>query len=371
MRLTTIEDVREKRRESLKEKYLNRSLSRIRLSSKIGEASIDGFPYRLSGLAVKQMCQMLNIPLNFAVSLSEKMPDIWEELQKRLTRESSKRVTLKIDPQQAAVLGLFTLRDDYITLWRFLYITERIYEAMADFSGVKNLVVDVNHESSTAFFYTPKEFAPIRKDFTDIFRYGVGFSASSIEMYSPSISESLFRLICTNMTYAPAFGGVRFRSRNEERILSAVGVILEDSSRVSRYSNMLSNLTEQMLSYREAEEVYMKILSIKDGEGESVVDAEHRIPLRGVAQAYGYEYLQRVPSSPSWKATARTPVSAYHALNALTEIGSNCQYISEKTRLDMLMHAGKFMFKKKWDLDDLAPQNISFENLKKEARLYA
>ena len=216
MRATSIEEVRSVR-DSLNESYVVTTLSNISVAPELGEATVNGVDYKLSSRALQQLCQMLGVPLHFAKTLSEKMPDVFTHLTNRLVHESSRLVTIKVNGYPQSILGLFNPREDYITLKKFLGIVETIYKAMSDFSGVEKLVVDINHESATAFFYTPKEFSPIRKDFTDIFKFGVAFSVSTLEMYSPSVSESVYRLICSNMTYAPAFGGTRFRSRNEER----------------------------------------------------------------------------------------------------------------------------------------------------------
>ncbi len=231
MRATSIEEVRSVR-DSLNESYVVTTLSNVSVAPELGEATVNGVDYKLSSRALQQLCQMLGVPLHFAKTLSEKMPDVFRHLTNRLVYESSRLVTIKVNGYPQIILGLFNPREDYFTLKKFLGIVETIYRSMSEFSGVEKLVVDVDHESATAFFYTPKEFTPIRKDFTDIFKFGVAFSVSTLELYSPAVSESLYRLICSNMTYAPAFGGTRFRSRNEERIISAVGAFLEDSKRV-------------------------------------------------------------------------------------------------------------------------------------------
>lgn len=224
------------------------------------------------------------------------------------------------------------------------------------------MVVDVNDMSSSAFFYTPGTFSPIKSESEDLFRYGIGFSASSLEMYSPTISESLLRLVCTNMTYAPAHGGMSFKSRNLERILNAVGLVLDEPERISRYPEALSALTEKMLSFRELENSYSFIERLKDDDGENLVpDLERRIPVTLVARAYGFENPEAVPAALSWKSSARTPVNAYQVFNHLAEIGSHYTHIPEKERLNLLIHAGELMFKKNWDLDNLAPQ-IDFSN---------
>jgi len=358
MRVTSIDEVRTVR-DALNERYEVTTLSNVALSPQLSGATINGGEYKLSKRALQQLCQMLGVPLNFAVTLSEKMPDIWQDLTSRLVYESSRLITVKIDGNLPIVLGLFVPREGYISLRKFLGMVETIYNAITDFSGVENMVVDVNHESSTAFFYTAKEFMPIRKDFTDIFKYGVAFSVSTLEMYAPSISESTYRLICSNMTYAPAFGGTRFRSRNEERIVSAVGAILEDPQRIRRYTDRFSELAEKKISYREAEEVRSHLERIKDSEGNTLVtDYMNRIPLNRIARAYGYSFTEDVPNSPSWKATAKTPITAYEAINAITEVGSHYTHISEKSRLDLLIYAGQLMFKKRWDLDQIAPQDV-------------
>jgi len=74
-----------------------------------------------------------------------------------------------------------------------------------------------------------------------------------------------------------------------------------------------------------------------------------------IAEKYGYESLDKVPSSLAWKSTAATHISAYNAVNRLTLVGSHYENISEKTRLDILIYAGNLMFRKKWDLDNIAP----------------
>ena len=285
------------------------------------------------------------------------MPDIWKQISDRLLSNSSMPVTVKIDPERQEIVGLFQERDDVISLKRFLHIADLMYDAIKDFSGVANMIVDVSHESSTAFFFMPNDFSPIRKDFTDVFRYGIGFSSSSVELYPPSISESLYRLICTNLTYAPAYSGKRFRTRKEENILNAVGVLLEDPGRVGHYSKILEGLYNITLSYREAEEVYKIIASV---EG---IDPEVHIPLTKIAGCYRYTRIENVPNSPSWKSSARTPISAYEAINQLTAIGSNENTADNKTKLDLLMYAGKLMLKKKWDLNYLAPQDVNFETI--------
>ncbi|MDA2920883.1 hypothetical protein MYX76_15565 [Desulfobacterota bacterium AH_259_B03_O07] len=358
MRATSIEEVRSVR-DSLDESYVVTTLSDVSVAPELGEATVNGVEYKLSSRALQQLCSMLGVPLHFAKTLSEKMPDVFRHLTNRLVYESSRLVTVKVNGYPQTILGLFNPREDYITLKRFLGIVETIYKAMSDFSGVEKLIVDINHESATAFFYTPKEFTPIRKDFTDIFKFGVAFSVSTLELYSPSVSESLYRLICSNMTYAPAFGGTRFRSRNEERIISAVGAILEDSQRVERYSELFSNLSEKRISYREAEEVRSQLERIKDSEGNVLVtDYMDRIPLNRIARAYGYSSAYDIPQSPSWKATAKTPISRYEAVNCVTAVGSNFTHISEKSRLDLLIYAGQLMFRERWDLDQIAPQHV-------------
>ncbi len=358
MRVTSIEEARSVR-DSLNENYVVTTLSDVSVSPQLGKATVNGVEYQLSSRALQQLCQMLGVPVHFAKKLSEKMPEVFTHLTNQLVHESSRLVTIKVNGYPQTILGLFNPREDYITLKKFLGIVETIYKAMSDFSGVEKLVVDINHESATAFFYTPKEFSPIRKDFTDIFKFGVAFSVSTLEMYSPSVSESVYRLICSNMTYAPAFGGTRFRSRNEERIVSAVGAILEDSQRVERYSELFSNLSEKRISYREAEEVRSQLERIKDSEGNVLVtDYMDRIPLNRIARDYGYSSADGIPQSPSWKATARTPITRYDAINCVTQVGSNFTAISEKSRLDLLIYAGQLMFKEHWDLDQIAPQHV-------------
>ncbi|MGE5446240.1 MAG: hypothetical protein ACM3SR_16865, partial [Ignavibacteriales bacterium] len=221
---------------------------------------------------------------------------------------------------------------------------------------------------SSAFFYTPNEFSPIKTNSTDLFRYGIGFSASSLEYYQPSISESLYRLICSNMTYAPSHGGVIFRSRDKERILNATEFILREPERASRFPQILSSLTEKRLSYREVEYAYSYVDKLKDSQGVCLVpDLERRIPLSRIARAYGYENPDAVPSSPSWRASARTPITPYEVFNHLTEIGSHYTHIPEKERLNVLIHAGNLMFKDTWDLEELAPQKVDFSGWEAEA----
>lgn len=361
MRVTSIEEVRNLN-DSLNESYVHARLSDIVPTSEIGKIALNFREYILSERATGQLCRVLGVPYYFARSMSSQMPDLWKELSGRITTGSQKEITFKLDDKSFTVIGLFSRRSDFISLRRFLEITEDIFTKVSNTAGVHNMVVDVNDMSSSAFFYTQGTFSPIKSESKDLFRYGIGFSASSLEMYSPSISESLLRLVCTNMTYAPAHGGMSFKSRNLERILNAVGLILEEPERISRYPDALSSLTEKKLSYRELENSYSYIARLRDEEGETLVpDLERRIPLAQVARAYGYENADAIPSSLSWKASARTPVAAYQVFNHLTEIGSHYTHIPEKERLNLLIHSGEFMFKKNWDLDNLAPQ-IDFPN---------
>ena len=356
MRLTSIEEVRNLN-DSLDESYVHARLSDIVPTSEIGKIALNFREYILSERAASQLCRVLGVPYYFARSMSSQMPDLWKELTGRITTVSQKEITFKVDDKSFTVIGLFPRRSGFISLRKFLEITEDIYRKVSDEAGVENMVVDVDDVSSSAFFYTPGTFSPIKSENEDLFRYGIGFSASSLEMYAPSISESLLRLICTNMTYAPAHGGVSFKSRNVERILNAVGLILEEPERISRYTEFLSSLTEKSLSYRELESFYSYVARLKDDDGEILVsDLERRIPLTLVAKAYGYENPEAVPATLSWKSSARTPVTAYQVFNHLTEIGSHYTHIPEKERLNLLIQAGALMFKKNWDLDNLAPR---------------
>jgi len=367
MRLQSIEEVKNFR-DSVTEVYVTAMLSDVRLGSVIGEISFQGKDYKLSSGAVYRICRVLGVPYSFAMTLSERMPDIWRELSSRIVSQSNKQLTFKVDNNSAKVIGLFPERDDYISIRGFLEITEILYRQISQVSGVENILVDVNDESSSAFFYTPNEFSPIRTNSADLFRYGIGFSASSLEYYQPSISESLYRLVCSNMTYAPSHGGVIFRSRDQERILNAAEFILREPERVSRYPQILSSLTEKRLSYREVESAYSYIDKLKDSQGVCLVpDLERRIPLSRIARAYGYENPDAVPGSPSWRASARTPITPYEVFNHLTEIGSHYTHIPEKERLNVLIHAGHLMFKESWDLEELAPQEVDFSGWKTEA----
>lgn len=361
MRVTSIEEVRNLN-DSLDESYVHARLSDIVPTAEIGKIALNFREYVLSERAAGQLCRVLGVPYYFARSMSSQMPDLWKELTGRITTVSQKEITFKLDDKSITVIGLFPRRSDFISLRKFLENTEEIYRKVSNTAGVHNMVVDVDAVSSSAYFYTPGTFSPIKSESEDLFRYGIGFSASSLEMYSPSISESLLRLVCTNMTYAPAHGGMSFKSRNLERILNAVGLILEEPERISRYPDALSALTEKKLSYRELENSYSYIARLRDEDEETLVpDLDRRIPLAQIARAYGYENVDAIPASLSWKASARTPVAAYQVFNHLTEIGSHYTHIPEKERLNLLIHAGEFMFKKNWDLDNLAPQ-IDFPN---------
>ena len=362
MRITSIEEVRNLN-DSLNESYVHARLSDIVPTSEIGKIALNFREYILSERAASQLCRVLGVPYYFARSMSSQMPDLWKELSGRITTGSQKEITFKVDDTSFTVIGLFPRRSDFISLRKFLEITEDIYKKVSDIAGVENMVVDVDDVSSSSFFYTPGTFSPIKSESEDLFRYGIGFSASSLEMYSPSISESLLRLVCTNMTYAPAQGGMSFKSRSIERILNAVGLVLDEPERISRYPEALSALTEKMLSFRELENSYLFIERLKDDDGESLVpDLERRIPVALVAKAYGFENPEAVLAALSWKSSARTPVNAYQVFNHLTEIGSHYTHIPEKERLNLLIHAGELIFKKNWDLDNLAPQ-IDFSNL--------
>lgn len=361
MRITSIEEVGNLN-DSLDESYVHARLSDIVPTSEIGKIALNFREYVLSDKASGQLCRILGVPYYFARSMSSQMPDLWKELSGRITTGSQKEITFKVDDKSFEVIGLFPRRGDFISLRKFLSITEELYGKVSETSGVENMVVDVNDFSSSAFFYTPDTFSPIKSESEDLFRYGIGFSASSLEMYSPSISESLLRLVCTNMTYAPAHGGMSFKSRSIERILNAVGMMLDEPERISRYPEALSSLTEKKLSYRELENSYSFIARLKDDDKETLVaDLDRRIPLSHVARVYGYENSEAVPATLSWKSSARTPVTAYRVFNHLTEIGSHYTHIPERDRLHLLIHAGELMFKKNWDLDNLAPQ-VDFSN---------
>ncbi|HEX3036006.1 MAG TPA: hypothetical protein VHT73_12935 [Thermodesulfobacteriota bacterium] len=356
MRLSTIEEVRNVK-DSIQESYVTSELSGVKLGSRIGEIALGGREHKLSREGIYQMCRVLGVPYSFARTLSERMPDVWQDLSSRLVSQSYRKVTFKVDPESSNVIGLFQARDDYVSIKRFLEITEMLYRKVASAAGVDNIRVDINDESSSAFFYTPKEFSPIKTNSNDLFKYGIGFSASSLEIHSPSISESLFRLICSNLTYAPSHGGVVFRSRDQERVLNAADFILKEPERVSRYPEILNSLTEKKLSYRELESAHSYIARIKDAEGEVLVpDLEKRIPLLRVAGAYGYENFDSVPDSPSWKSSAKTPITPYEVFNHLTEIGSHYNHIPDRERINILIYAGNLMFKESWDVDSLAPQ---------------
>ncbi|MEQ9617736.1 MAG: hypothetical protein RIG61_01000 [Deltaproteobacteria bacterium] len=370
MRLTSIEEVRDLNG-SIDESYVHARLSDIVPTSEIGKIALDFREYILSERAASQLCRVLRVPYYFACSMSSQMPDLWKELSGRITTGSQKEITFKVDDESLTVIGLFPRRSSFISLRRFLEITDDIYRKVHEEAGVENMVVDIDDVSSSAFFYTPVTFCPIEAKSEDLFRYGIGFSASSLEMYAPSISESLLRLICTNMTYAPTYGGMHFKSRNVERILNAVDLILDEPERISRYPEALSALTEKRLSYRELENSYSYIARLKDEDGEILVpDLERRIPITRVAIAYGYENPEAIPASLSWKSSARTPINAYEVFNHLTEIGSHYTHIPEKDRLNLLIHAGGLMFKKNWDLDNLAPQ-VDFSNWENPQVQYA
>lgn len=359
MRLTSIEDVRNVIF-SLSERYEVNTLSDIMLSPQMREASIKGSTFKMSHRAIHQLCTILGIPFHFAMILSERMPDIWKDVNERITRESSKLITLKIEGDE--VLGIFIPKERHFTLQSFLNMVDLVFVGMSEQTGVESMIVDVNHESSTAYLYTPKDFAPFTNDFTDIFKFGVGFSVSSLEMYSPTISESILRLVCTNMTYAPAHAGMRFKSRDQDRILASIGLLIMDARRMDKYRWMLDKLQRKFLSYREAEEVHKNISKIRDSEGNELVeDAEAKIPLKSIAEYYGYD-LAKIPTSVSWKSTARTPIDAFTAINHLTTVGSHYRHISEKTRMETLIYAGHLMFRQKWDLDSIAP-TIDFKEL--------
>ncbi len=367
MRLQSIEEVKNFR-DAVSEVYVTAELSDIRLGSTVGEMALDGREYKLSQGAVYRMCRILGVPYSFAMALSERMPDIWRELSSRITSESNKQVTFKVERDSSKVIGLFPARDDYVSIQMFLSITEMLYKKISGFPGITNMLVDIDDESSSAFFYTPREFSPIQTNGSDLFRYGIGFSASSLEYYSPSISESLFRLICSNMTYAPSHGGVTFRNRDHGRILNTAHFVLREHDRISRYPQILSSLIEKRLSYGEVEHACSYVDKLRDSGGERLVpDLERRIPLSRIARAYGYENLDAVPNSPSWKSSARTPITPYEVFNHLTQIGSHYTHIPEKERLNVLINAGHLMFKESWDLEELAPQEVDFSNWKAEA----
>jgi len=370
MRITSIEEVKNLY-DSLDESYVHARLSDIVPTVEIGKIALNFREYILSDRAASQLCRILGVPYYFARSMSSQMPDLWKELSGRITTGSQKEITFKVDDESFEVVGLFPRRSDFISLGKFLRITEEIYRRLSERTGVENMFVDINDFSSTAFFYTPGTFSPIKSESSDLFRYGIGFSASSLEMYAPSISESLLRLVCTNMTYAPAQGGMSFKSRSIERILNAVGFIVEEPERLSRYPEALSSLTEKKLSYRELENSYLYIAKLKDEGGEMLVpDLERRIPLTRVVKAYGYENTDAIPSSLSWKSSARTPITAYQVFNHITEIGSHYTHIPERERLDLLIHAGGLMFKKNWDMDNLAPR-IDFSDWENPQIQYA
>ena len=351
MRLQNIEDVRNMRT-SIVERYEVNILSKVRLSPQLREASINGSTFKMSNRALYQLCGILGISFHFAMLLSEKMPDIWTQVNERIVQESSKLVTIKIKDEE--IIGIFIPKDRYFTLRGFLQIVDRVYEAMDEKTGVGSMTVDVNDESSTAYIYTPKDFAPLQNDFTDIFKFGVGFSVSTLELYSPSVSESLLRLICSNMTYAPAHAGMRFKSRDADRIVASVGLMISEPNRMTKYQEMFQGLQKKKLSYREAEEVHNRLTRIRDTEGNEL-DLDVGMQLPDIAEKYGYDSLEKVPSSLAWKSTAATHISAYNAVNRLTLVGSHYENISEKTRLDTLIYAGNLMFRKKWDLDNIAP----------------
>lgn len=157
---------------------------------------------------------------------------------------------------------------------------------------------------------------------------------------------------------------------DRERIFNAAELILRKPEMMSRYPEILSSLMEKKLSYREVESAYSYVAKLKDSEGTGLVpDLERRIPLTRVARAYGYESTDAVPVSPSWKSSAKTPITPYEVFNHLTEIGSHYTHIPEKERLNLLIYAGNLMFKECWDLEELAPQEVDFTGWKSDAAL--
>ena len=178
MRLQSIEEVKNFR-DSISEQYVTAVLSDVRLGSVIGEISLQGRDYTLSSSAVYRICRVLGVPYSFAMTLSERMPDIWRELSSRIVSQSNKQVTFKVDNNSSKIIGLFPTRDDCISVHRFHEITETLYGKISQFSGVENMLMDVNDESSSAFFYTPNEFSPIKTNSTDLFRYGLVFCIQS------------------------------------------------------------------------------------------------------------------------------------------------------------------------------------------------
>ena len=87
MRLQNIEDVRNMRT-SIVERYEVNILSKVRLSPQLREASINGSTFKMSNRALYQLCGILGISFHFAMLLSEKMPDIWTQVNERIVKES-------------------------------------------------------------------------------------------------------------------------------------------------------------------------------------------------------------------------------------------------------------------------------------------
>lgn len=300
-----------------------------------------------------QLCGFLSIPRKFYNDMKQIDSILLETVVSRL--KLAKSTIVKICINDDTILAIVKEKFPIISNKEFIEAVLNI-----DQLGQTNLrYYHIGPNGVSVTFSDPrKEFIGCKNSSgNDIFRMGLNVLNSQLGAHIPYIQESFERMVCTNLAYASISDhshAVRIGNNKPGEVLEKfIQKWYLDNSVHTYVRGYINRMRQADASYYECEQAYNHIASIKDPEGKLVIsDLQDAIPIHRIATAYGYEYP--IDRSDGFKHTARTPINYYDLYNYVTDIGTNCKYLSPIEKGNLMIYGGK-MLTKQPDTLDIAP----------------
>lgn len=314
----------------------------------------------LNKTARKQILGLLKVPPPFQRRVANHDPNVWKEVHQLLRSFYNTELIARVENKKSGVVrGLFPAGYGYVRDDQFV---RTVLSAVDEVEGAQVEYSEFDNDRVTIHISNPEEFNfGLSDDDPDLFKFGQVASNSSVLAARPSVGVSLQRLFCANMMYASQRGQVHSFKVVGTDGASLMGSIkahviagVSNTGPAALYREAVLKMRTQNLSVAELTSYHNSLSAYRDNDGEYLIaDIESHLPVGRVMAKYGLTEDDRMDAR--WRATARTPITAFDAFDFITRVATHNEGINGEDRLSLQILAGRLVFRK-WDLLNLAPQ---------------
>jgi len=308
----------------------------------------------LSDAGLKDLCEWLKVPWNFANRLKEKgQSHIISYLQRQLSqgwREEVEMVTSHADRKMPEVIA-FSKKEDIPFHGSEVYqIDRRLFEEVEADGHLLELTGRTVHQTGVHYDFFLKQEHALANDPDPLWKWGYSLDFSFTGAKAPTFTSTSLRLACANMNYIPEdtfnfpiLFEPEFELQAEEVIKFFKELPTPQWALLDNYIKRARKIPTSLGELKRTRSTLRKALMLSKHDTETGTKIDEALRWKEVEREYGLETMKEegIKRSAKWYARATTPLSIFDTYNFITQSATRLPNdFPFDTRMSLLIGAG-------------------------------